>query len=86
MQGTDTLGTSYVIENVTDFLIGGLAPGTYDVVFDPGELSTLLPKTIQGVPERPRKGRTAYAFILSLPVSSLILFFEGVASPTPLIK
>lgn len=46
---TDTLGTSYAIENVSDFIIGGLYPGTYPVVFDPGEMSTLRPLTVDGV-------------------------------------
>lgn len=49
MQGMDTLGTSYAIENVTEFLIGGLSEGTYDVIFDPGEMSTLQSITSENV-------------------------------------
>ncbi len=41
MQGMDTIRTSYAIENIADFIISGLDPGIYDVVFDPGETSSL---------------------------------------------
>jgi len=49
MQGQDTLGTSYAIENVSDYIIGGLDPGTYSVVFDPGEMSALQPLIVDDV-------------------------------------
>jgi hypothetical protein len=37
--GEDTLSTSYAVEGNSDFFLGGLADGTYNVSFDPGELS-----------------------------------------------
>lgn len=49
MQGEDTIATSYAVENISEFLIGGLEPGTYNVVFDPGENSLLQTHTIEGV-------------------------------------
>ena len=49
MQGMDTIGTSYAIENITEFIISGLDAGIYDVVFDPGETSALSSLTIEGV-------------------------------------
>jgi len=51
IQGQDTVGTSYAIENVSDFIIGGLDPGTYSVAFDPGEmpLTMFQQLTIDGV-------------------------------------
>jgi len=49
MQGLDTIGTSYAIENIADFIISGLDAGIYDVVFDPGEASALNSLTVEGV-------------------------------------
>jgi len=50
MQGDDTIAASYAIENVADYLLGGLEPGTYDVVFDPGDITSILTgDTISGV-------------------------------------
>ncbi|MDH5599068.1 MAG: DUF4382 domain-containing protein [Cyclobacteriaceae bacterium] len=45
----DTLGTSYATENSANFFIGGLDAGNYDLVFDPGELSTFKADTIKNV-------------------------------------
>lgn len=39
ISGEDTLGTSYVQPGAEDFFVGGLPAGTYNVSFDPGELS-----------------------------------------------
>jgi hypothetical protein len=39
ISGTDTLSTSYAIENNSDFFLGGLADGSYTISFDPGDLS-----------------------------------------------
>ncbi len=49
MLGLDTIGTSYAIENIADFIISGLDAGIYDVVFDPGETSALNSLTVEGV-------------------------------------
>lgn len=49
MQGADTIVTTYAVENISEYLLGSLDPGTYDVVFDPGEMSGFLPSTIVGV-------------------------------------
>lgn len=39
VQENDTLGSSYSLENDSEFFIGGLEPGTYSLVIDPGDLS-----------------------------------------------
>lgn len=49
MQGADTIVTTYAVEDISEYLLGSLDPGTYDVVFDPGEMSEFLPSTIEGV-------------------------------------
>lgn len=49
IQGIDTLGTSYAPQDISEFLIGGLDPGIYDLVFDPGDSSTLNIKTLQNI-------------------------------------
>ncbi len=49
MQGMDTIGTSYAIENIADFIISGLDAGIYDIVFDPGETSELNSFTVEGI-------------------------------------
>ena len=49
MVGDDTLGTSYAVENNASWFIGGLEAGSYNIVFDPGELSTFASKTIENV-------------------------------------
>lgn len=49
MQGQDTIATSYAVPDISEYLIGGLEPGTYDVVLDPGENSLLQPVTIEAV-------------------------------------
>ena len=49
MIGADTIATTYAVENISEYLLGSLDPGTYDVVFDPGEMSEFLPSTIEGV-------------------------------------
>ena len=49
MQGMDTIRTSYAIENIADFIISGLDAGIYDVVFDPGETSSLNSLVIEGI-------------------------------------
>ncbi len=49
MQGTDTVGASFTMDNASEFLIGGLPDGSYDVVFDPGEMSNLQLDTLFGI-------------------------------------
>jgi len=49
MIGADTIATTYAVENISEYLLGSLDPGIYDVVFDPGEMSGFLPSTIVGV-------------------------------------
>lgn len=49
MIGADTIATTYAIEDVSGYLLGSLARDTYDVVFDPGEMSGFQPSTIEGV-------------------------------------
>ncbi|MDH5602430.1 MAG: DUF4382 domain-containing protein [Cyclobacteriaceae bacterium] len=49
MIGEDTLGTTYAIENNAEYFLGGLDAGTYNVVFDPGELSGYKADTIRNV-------------------------------------
>ena len=49
MIGADTIATTYAVENISEYLLGSLDPDTYDVVFDPGEMSGFLPSTIVGV-------------------------------------
>jgi len=51
IQRQDTVGTSYTIENVSDFIIDGLDPGTYSVAFDPGEMPMTMFQqlTVDGV-------------------------------------
>ena len=49
MQGLDTIGTSYAIENIADFIISGLDAGIYHIVFDPGETSPLNSFTVEGI-------------------------------------
>jgi len=49
MQGDDTIASSFAIENVADYLLGGLEPGTYDVAFDPGDSSSLNSDSLMGI-------------------------------------
>ena len=49
MQGADTIATTYAVEDISEYLLGSLDPGSYDVVFDPGEMSGYLSSTIEDV-------------------------------------
>ena len=49
MQGDDTIATSFAVKTVADYLLGGLEPGSYDVVFDPGDSSELTSETLLGI-------------------------------------
>jgi len=49
MVGEDTVGTSYATETFTEFLIGALPEDTYNVVFDPGEMSGFQSTTVANV-------------------------------------
>jgi len=49
IQGADTLGTSYAAQDISEFLIGGLQPGSYTIVLDPGQNSSLNPKTLENI-------------------------------------
>ena len=49
ISGLDTLSTSYATAGNGDYFLGGLTTGTYTVSFDPGDLSTYLPASIDAV-------------------------------------
>ncbi len=49
IQGADTIATTYAVEDISEYLLGGLNPGIYDVVFDPGEMSGYFSSTIEAV-------------------------------------
>lgn len=49
MQGEDTLGTTYAAENMAEWLLGGLEPGSYNIVFDPGDSTDYVADTVENV-------------------------------------
>lgn len=49
MNGEDTVGTTYVAADMSEYLLGGLEPGNYDLVFDPGDSTDYQLDTLKNV-------------------------------------
>lgn len=47
--GDDIIGSTYAVSGISNFLISGLEPGTYVVLFEPSEGSALSPKSLEEV-------------------------------------
>ena len=49
IQGEDTIATSYAVSDVSEFIIGGLEAGDYNVAFDAGEASEFASSLVENV-------------------------------------
>ena len=49
LQGEDTVSASYAVINNSDYFLGGLPTGTYNVSYDPGDSSTYAGQVIENV-------------------------------------
>lgn len=49
MSGTDTVATTYAVKDISQYLLGGVEAGTYNIVFDPGDSSDYQSTTINDI-------------------------------------